>query len=250
MKLAIMQPYFMPYIGYWQLIANTNKFIFFDVVQYNKKSWMNRNRILHPNTEKNYQYISIPIKKHEKGTLISKILINNEEKWRDEIIGKLTFYKKLNAKFYPETINLLDNIFSNTSTTFLDLIISTTESICKYLDLPFEYEIASKIKFDRDIIEGPGDWALSICQSLNAKNYLNPYSGYNIFDEEKYKKNSIDIKFIKSNLTPYNQSYKGDFVPGLSILDLLMFKSKEEIKKIIKSDFKIFSKSELVQLYG
>lgn len=245
MTVAIMQPYLFPYIGYWQLISNTDEFVFFDVVQYNKKSWMNRNRILHPSSPKDFLYISVPIKQHSRGTLISEILINNEENWKNEILGKLTFYKKIKAPYYEDILNLLNEIFSIEYNTFMDLIIQTTKFICNYLDIELKYRIASAINFDKKIIEGPGDWALSICNSLNAQNYVNPYSGYEIFDENKYNKNGIDIKFLKSKLTPYKQSLRKEFMPALSILDLMMFNSKEEVNKILSNDFDLLTKQQL-----
>ena len=240
-----MQPYLFPYMGYWQLISNSDEFIFFDVVQYNKKSWMNRNRILYPDKSKDFQYISIPIKKHSQGTLISDVVLNNDEKWQDKILGQLTVYKKLKAPYYNETIDLIKTIFSKEYESFLSLSIESTEIICNYLDIDLKYQIASDIDFDRDNIEGPGDWALEISKKLKATDYINPHGGYEIFDEDKYNTNGIDIKFLKSNLTPYKQSWREDFQAGLSIIDVLMFKSKEDIKALLYNDFKILSKKEL-----
>jgi len=247
MILAIMQPYLFPYIGYWQLIANSDKFIFFDVVQYNKKSWMNRNRILHPDKSKEFQYISVPIKKNLQGTLISAVTLNNEEKWQEKILGQLTVYKNLKAPYYNETIDLIKNIFSQDYQTLLSLSIQSTKIICQYLDIELKYEIASEIDFDKKIIEGPGDWALSISKELKARQYINPYGGYEIFDEDKYNLNNIDLKFIKSNLTPYKQSFREDFQSGLSIIDVLMFNDINEIKKSSLNDFKKLTKNNLIK---
>lgn len=245
MTLAIMQPYLFPYIGYWQLIANSDEFVFFDVVQYKKRSWMNRNRILHPNASKDFLYISIPIKKHSQGTLISDVVLNNTEKWQDKILGQLTVYKKLKAPFYNETIDLIKTIFSKGYESFLSLSIESTKVICNYLDMDLKYQIASDIDFDRDQIEGPADWALEISKKLKATNYINPHGGYKIFDEDKYNTNDIDIKFLKSNLTPYKQSRRENFTSGLSIIDLLMFQSKEEIQSLLYNDFERLTKKEL-----
>lgn len=242
-----MQPYLFPYIGYWQLIANSDEFIFFDVVQYNKKSWMNRNRILHPDKSKDFQYISIPIRKHLQGTLISDVILNNDEKWQEKILGQLTVYKRLKAPFYNETIDLIKIIFSKNYESFLSLSIESTKTICNYLDIDLKYKVASEIDFNKDTIEGPGDWALSISKKLNAKTYINPYGGYEIFDEEKYNFNGIDLKFLKSNLTPYKQSLREKFEPGLSIIDVMMFNNKEEILRILQNDFKVLRKKDLLK---
>ena len=242
-----MQPYLFPYIGYWQLIANSDEFIFFDVVQYNKKSWMNRNRILHPDKSKDFQYISVPVKKYSKGTSISDVVLNNDEKWQDKILGQLTVYKKLKAPFYDETIKLIKTIFSKNYESLFSLSIESTTIICNYLDIDLKYQIALDIDFDREKIEGPGDWALEISKALKATHYINPYSGYEIFDEDKYNTNGIDIEFLKSNLTPYEQSWREDFQAGLSIIDIMMFKSKDEIKELLLNDYEMWTKEDLIK---
>lgn len=245
MTLAIMQPYLFPYIGYWQLIANSDEFIFFDVVQYNKRSWMNRNRILHPDKPDEFQYISVPIKKHETGTLIKDAHINNDENWKAKILGQLTVYKKLKAPYYKEVIILLNSIFEKEYDSFLSLSIESTKQICAYLDIDLKYQVASDIDFDRTIVKSPGDWALAISKHLEADKYINPPGGYEIFDEDKYIQNNIELKFIKSNLTSYKQSWRKEFMTGLSIMDVLMFNDKNTIRDMLKSDFNICSKKQL-----
>jgi hypothetical protein len=250
MTVAIMQPYLFPYIGYWQLIANSDEFVFFDVVQYNKRSWMNRNRILHPSKTEDFQYISVPIKKHSQGTIIKDVYINNNENWKAKILGQLTVYKKLKAPYYKEVLILINKIFDKEHESFLGLSIESTKQVTKYLDIDFKYQIASDIDFDKSIVEGPGDWALTISKKLKVDNYINPFGGYEIFDEEKYNQNGIDIKFIKSNLTPYKQSWRNEFMAGLSIIDILMFNDKNTIKDMLMNDFNLLSKQDLINLDG
>ena len=247
MTLAIMQPYFFPYIGYWQLIANSDEFIFFDIVQYNKRSWMNRNRILHPDEPSKFQYISIPIRKHKQNTLIKDVIINNNQNWQQTILGQLTVYKKLKAPFYNTTIDLIQNIFSQNYDTFLNLSIESIKHICNYLDIKLKYQMASDIDFDKSTIKYSGDWALAISKTLNANNYINPYGGYEIFNENKYNANNINLKFIKPSFTLYKQSWRKDFIHGLSILDILMFNDKNSCKDMIKNDFQIMSKQQLLE---
>lgn len=245
MTLAIMQPYLFPYIGYWQLIANSDEFVFFDIVQYHKRSWMNRNRILHPNKTKEFQYFLIPITKHKKGTLIKDVVLSNNEKWKENILGKLTVYKELKAPYYDDTIELIKSIFTKEYETFLSLSIESIKMICSYLDIELKYKIASDLNFDRSKIESPDDWALAISKDQKATSYLNPYGGYKIFDEDKYKSNGISLRFIKPNLTPYKQSWRENFTPGLSIIDIMMFNSKDKIKELLSNDFKLLNKKEL-----
>lgn len=248
MTVAIMQPYFLPYIGYWQLIANSDQFIFFDVVQYNKRSWMNRNRILHPDQPDGFQYITIPMQKHSHGTLIKDVCIQNEENWKEKILGQLTVYQKLKAPFYDEVMKLLKKVFEAENEKFLDLIINSTKEICNYIGIKLTYDVASNIAFNKDQIQEAGDWALELSKTLDATHYINPYGGYALFDEDKYNLNGIDIKFIRSNLTPYKQSWRKTFQSGLSIIDVLMFNDKESAREILKNDFCLLSKKTLEQM--
>lgn len=245
MRVGIMQPYAFPYIGYFQLIDCVDEWVFFDVVQYNKKSWMNRNRILHPDVEKETQYISIPIKKHQRGTLIKDVLINNENDWKSDILGKLTVYKQFKANNYNFVVDFIHDIFDKTGDNFLEFSIRSTESICELLNINMQYRVASSLEFDRDMINGPGDWALSIAKHLDAESYVNPYSGYELFDEAKYSDNGIELRFLKSNLSSYNQSLREGFVPALSIIDIMMFREINDIRNMIKNDYRLYEKQQL-----
>lgn len=240
-----MQPYLFPYIGYWQLIDYTDEWVFFDVVQYNKKSWMNRNRILHPDKDKEFQYITVPIKKHKRGTLIKDVCINDDEKWKKKILGQLSIYKKFNAPYYDDVVELTNLVFKKEYLSFLDLVIESVKVTCNYLDINLNYKVASEIDFDQGSVQGPGDWALEISKSQNATQYINPPGGYNIFDENKYSKNGIELLFLKPNLSEYKQSMRENFVSGLSIIDVMMFHSPKEIKKILTCDFTLLNKEDL-----
>ena len=245
-----MQPYFFPYIGYFQLIANTDQFIFFDIVQYNKKSWMNRNRILHPSKPDDFQYISVPIAKHNKGSLIKDVDISHDEKWQNKILGQLTVYKKLKAPFYNEVNQIVREILSKECNTLLDLSIESTRTICDYIGIEFNYEIASRINFDKSSISQPGDWALEISKHKKASEYINPPSGYDIFDENKFLDNNIKLSFLKSSLSPYSQSWRKNFKSGLSVLDLIMFNAIEDSWQIINNDFTVIDAKNIISTGG
>ena len=245
MKLAIMQPYFFPYVGYFQLIANTDQFIFFDIVQYNKRSWMNRNRILHPNKLDDFSYISAPVAKHDNGSLIRDININNDGKWQNKILSQLDVYKKLKAPLYNEVKQVVEEVLSKECNTLLDLSIQSTQAICDYMGIELNYEIASKMNLDIGNVSQPGDWALEISKHKKASEYINPPGGYDIFDEKKFLENNIKLSFLKSSLSPYKQSWLKSFISGLSILDVLMFNNKDELIKLLLNDFNIVSKSEI-----
>ena len=110
MRLGIMQPYFMPYIGYFSLIKHTDLFILFDTVQFIRHGWIERNRVLKQN--EGWQYVKVPlIKDNGRDTVIKDVRINNSENWKERMLSQLQHYKKT-APFYYKVIGLLKDIFS------------------------------------------------------------------------------------------------------------------------------------------
>lgn len=232
MKIAIMQPYFFPYMGYISLIKNTDKFIFLDTVQFIRHGWIERNRILHP--KEGWQYISIPLAKHSQDTKIIDIKVNNSEDWRKKILAQLVHYKK-EAPFYHKTLNVIRNGFNIETDNITDLNANILASIFDYLELPFNYEIFSKMNLKIESANAPDEWALNICKAIgNVDEYWNPIGGLEFFDKNKYEKNNIKIHFLNMKLIPYCQKQNcKNFEPGLSIIDVMMFNSPETIKEML-----------------
>lgn len=241
MKTSIMQPYFFPYIGYWQLIFNSDIWVFFDSPQYNKRSWMNRNKILHSNPESEFQYINVPIKKHNKGEIIKNVQINNNEQWQIKLYGQLSVYKRIKAPYYNNVINLIESILQDEESYFTPLSIKISVAVASYLGLRLEYKISSELDIDYSQVNKPDDWALLITKHLGGNQYINPHGGMDIFSSDKYSKNGIELLFLKPILKEYKQSLR-KFNPGLSIIDILMFNSKEEVVSILKNDFELIKK--------
>lgn len=242
MKIGLMQPYAFPYLGYFQLINHVDKWVVFDDIQYITKGWVNRNRILHPDVKKEWQYFTVPIKKCSRETRIRNIEICDTIEWRRTFHGKLTSYKK-NAPFYAETVEFIDDCISYRSSSLTEWLVHTLESICNYLDIPFDYSIISQKEFNSDKVCHPGQWALEIAESMNAAEYVNPAGGYRIYNESEFKERNIDLNFLQSNLPIYVQR-RGYFVPGLSIIDIMMWNDKKSITKML-ADYKIMNKKHL-----
>ena len=127
MKIGIMQPYAFPYLGYFQLINYVDKWVIFDDIQYISKGWINRNRILHPDLKKEWQYFTVPIKKHSRESRIKDIEINEELEWRDAFLGKLTSYKK-KAPFYKETVEFIGDCVNIESSSLVKWLVNTLKS--------------------------------------------------------------------------------------------------------------------------
>lgn len=231
MKLGIMQPYFFPYIGYISLIKNTDKFILFDVVQFIRHGWIERNRIL--KQDKGWQYISVPLKKHEQTTLIKDIKINNDENWKNKILAQLQHYKK-KSPFYKQTIEVVTEGLNVETDSIVELNFSTLRAVCEYLDIPFNCEIFSEMNLPIESVNAPDEWALNITKALGYSEYWNPPGGMEFFDRTKYEKAGINLKFQQVNVKPYPQRRGPENIEtGLSIIDVMMFNSPEQIKEML-----------------
>jgi hypothetical protein len=230
MKIGIMQPYFFPYLGYISLIKHTDYFILFDDVQFIRHGWIERNRVLKPN--EGWQYIQAPLQKHQRETLIKDIKINNSINWKGRILAQLEHYKK-KAPFYYKTIDLLKKIFENSDEDITALNKYILEGVIDMLGFNRKIDVFSKMNLSIEQINAPDEWALNICKVLgNVDEYWNPPGGKSFFDKSKYTQAGIELRFHSINLTPYNQ-YRPTFEQGLSIIDVLMFNSIDEINKML-----------------
>lgn len=231
MKLVLMQPYFFPYLGYFQLMHLCDQFIVFDTVQYIKKGWINRNRILHPNGGS--AYINVPIHKPHSDTLIKDVLIKNNQLWKEIILNRLQHYY-LGAPNKENVINFMKEIFLDDFDSLSELNTHILKRLCEHLEIKCTITTLSKSHISVEQANSPDEWGLHICKALDAKTYINAPGGITFFDRNKYRNEKIDIKFIKPIFTKYNQN-KEHFEPGLSIIDLLMFNSVEKIQEMLNN---------------
>jgi hypothetical protein len=229
MKLAIMQPYFMPYIGYFQLINSVDKFVIYDNIQYTKKGWINRNRILSNGKDK---LITIPIKKDSD--YLNVVERELSESWgKDKIkmsnVIRSSYFK---APYYQETSELISKCLNNSEVNLFRFIYESIILINDYLEIKTPIVISSTIEADHTLKSQ--DKVLSICKKQNADVYINSIGGVELYDKEVFKQNNIELNFIKSNPLQYKQ-FDNEFVPWLSIIDIMMFNSKEQIKKYLNN---------------
>ncbi len=230
MKIAIMQPYFFPYVGYFSLIKHTEKFILFDTVQFIRHGWIDRNRVLKQND--GWIYVQVPILNKGRDVKIIDLKIDNNQDWKNKIFSQLKHYKKT-APYYFKVIHLLNEIFLFEYDSIVLLNLQILKSICAYLNIENHIEIFSDMNLKIDEVKSPDEWALNICKSLNTiSEYWNPPGGISFFDKLKYNKEGIELKFCSVILKDYNQK-RSNFVNGLSIIDVMMFNSPEEINLML-----------------
>jgi hypothetical protein len=228
-KIAIMQPYFFPYLGYISLIKHTDRFILFDTAQFIRHGWIERNRVLKQG--EGWLYIKVPLVKFEQTTPIKDCYIDNTQDWKQKILAQLAPYKK-NAPYYQETIKVINEVFSKEYQTITQLNKQALISVCNYLGIQPSINVFSEMDLTIDSVNAPDEWALNISKSLEAEEYWNPPGGQEFFSREKYENANIGLFFQKVNLSEYSQK-RETFEPGLSIIDVMMFNSIEDINKML-----------------
>ena len=222
--ISIMQPYFLPYIGYFQLIKATKKFILYDDVQYTKKGWINRNRFI---DEKNkIFYFTINIKKRSEIDLIRNKTITNEwNKNRKKILNKIYFSYK-NCSDFDQKFFLFEKIFLFKSDYLFPIIFNSIKLLTKYLNIDTELLVSSEIISTKSLKKEQKIFA--ICKELNEFNYFNPYSGVDLYSKKKFLEQKINIFFIRKKPFSYKQN-TSIFYDNLSIIDIIMQNNKNDI---------------------
>ena len=227
MKLAIMQPYIFPYIGYFQLINTVDKFVFYDDVNYIKRGWINRNKLLINQEEKLF---TIPVLKASQNKLINEIEIEIDEKWLQKFNTTLEQnYKK--APFFDSTYQLIQDIFSTNHKSIADLAIDSIIKISNHLELTTVFEKSSFNYSDSKGLE-KANRLINITKKNEATTYINPAGGKELYDKAYFKTAGVELLFIQNEITEYDQKI-ADFIGGLSIIDVLMFNSKKEIQNLL-----------------
>lgn len=225
MKVAIMQPYFMPYIGYFQLINAVDKFVLYDDVNYIKGGWINRNRIL-INGKANL--ITVPQLNASSNKYINEVGVNQKSKEYKNLLKTIeTAYKK--APSFNEIFPLITEVLDKTYNSISDIAIDSVKTVASYLDCNTRFYVSSVDFPDTKGLER-AERLIQICHKINGTTYINAIGGKELYCKENFKKSGIDLKFISSLPIQYSQG-KNDFIPWLSIIDVLMWNSKVEVKE-------------------
>lgn len=227
--LGFQQPYFFPYIGYFALLNYVDHYLFFDTPQYERRSWMNRNRILNANGD--FTYISVPLLKASQKTAICDMRIDNSKKWKELLFSQLVIYKK-KAPYYVQTMEFLEDALSPEFTTLSELNVFTIKAVCRYLGIATKTELFSEMNVNYEMVNSPDEWALNVAKAIGYKVYVNTVGGMEFFNKDKYTAAGIELQFFQPQIKPYVQRI-GHFVEGLSIIDVMMFNCVEEIQQML-----------------
>lgn len=240
MKLAIMQPYFFPYLGHFALIAQCEKWVVFDITQYTPKSWMSRNRVLHP--KQGWNYISVPLANSSISIKTAEARILCFDDLAPSLLGKLSHYRK-KAPFYRSVEQLIEEIFSVGTDSLVELNVRALDLVCRYLGIRFDYARASELQLGLPDIDYPGGWAPAISHRLGATEYINPISGRSIFRQADFDAAGVALKFLDFRNFVYRTGCY-EFEEGLSILDVMMWNGPAVIRDAIASHSRIIDAQE------
>lgn len=229
MVLALMQPYFFPYLGYFRLMAAADRFILFDTAQYINRGWVNRNRILHPT--RGWQYITVPVRRHGLRTAIKDVEIATDLPWRARIKGQFDHYRK-RAPYFVETMRLLDSCVATEERAIGRLNRRALSAVSTLLGLPVRVELMSELALDVAPVRQPGEWSLRVAQAVGATVCVVPPGGAYLYDLEAYERSGIELVIQPG--TVYSYGCRGySFEPSLSVLDVLMWRSPDEVRPFL-----------------
>ena len=227
MKVGIMQPYLFPYLGYFQSINAVDKFVLYDDVQYIKRGWINRNNLLC--NKKPHMFVFSIIKDHQYKNINERFYINGFNIEKEKFLNTLkTFYKK--APYFIGIYSLIEKILVYPDNNVSEFNENSLKIMCEYLDIKTQFIKSTDLSKNKEL---KGEYKIiQINKILNSNCYINSIGGIELYLKENFQKENIKLNFIKMKDVNYRQ-FDGEFVSNLSIVDVLMFNSKEEVKKLL-----------------
>jgi len=226
-----MQPYFFPYIGYFQLIAAVDQFVVYDKIKYTKKGWINRNRMLQNGKDVMF---TLPLKNDSDYLDVCERELAVGFK-RDKMLNQFkAAYRR--APYFSQTFPLLEQIMRYDDTNLFSFLHNSIVKTCTHLGIATEIRISSDIAIDHELKNQ--DKVLALCEAVGASTYVNAIGGIDLYSIEAFRGKGIDLKFINSTQFEYPQL--GDtFVPWLSIIDVMMFNPLDTIRGYIATNYEL-----------
>ena len=224
-KIAIMQPYLFPYIGYWQLINAVDEFVLFDDVNFIMRGYINRNILLNGQAH----LFTIPLDKPSQNKLINEVSLKFDEYEKNKFLKMLQCaYKK--APYFEFVYPLLEKVANYDEINLSKYIKYSIINVLSYLGIKRFIRCSSDIQKDNSL--KAQDKIIDICKKENANIYINAIGGQALYSNDDFMNNNLVLKFIKMDEISYKQ-FKNNFVPNLSIIDVLMFNSVEDVNNML-----------------
>ena len=226
-----MQPYFFPYIGYFQLIKSVDLFIVYDNIKYTKKGWINRNRILQNGKDIMF---SLPLKSDSDYLDVCERELSADFN-RDKLLNQINAaYRR--APYFAETFPLVELIVRHEDANLFRFLHHSIVKTCEHLSIMTEIRISSDIAIDHNLKNK--DKVLALCEAVGASTYVNAIGGMELYSKETFREKGIELKFIQSLPFEYPQ-FGDEFVPWLSIIDVMMFNPLDVIQTCISTNYEL-----------
>ncbi|GAA1430123.1 WbqC family protein [Mycobacterium cookii] len=227
-----MQPYFFPHLAHFALIDHVDRWVVMDMTQYTPKTWMNRNRVLHPS--EGPMYLTVPVHGSSFHKLTREIALHDPDAALRSITGKLQHYRRV-APYSRQVVELVERAFSERSDDSLVALDSAALRVtCEYLSIDFNFAICSELGLDLSGIEHTWQWSLRISQQLGATEYLNPVGGAALFRPAEMEAAGIRLRLLDLAPMTYRVAAPFTFVPSLSVLDVLMWNDPKDVTAYIR----------------
>ncbi len=224
-----MQPYFLPYLGYFQLINAVDKFIFFDDTGFIKQGWIHRNNIL---LNRKKHRFTIPIQDVSSFTPIQTTIVSEKPLLWNQKLTRTFRYAYGKAPYFDAVFPLIENILRGAKKRAIsNVAIDSVQMVLTYLGIE-KTILRSSERYDNSLLK-LSERVVDICQREGASGYINAIGGQHFFDREYFEKSLIKLQFLKPNLREYNQNTP-EFVAGLSILDVLMYNEPTTVKAMLE----------------
>jgi hypothetical protein len=231
MRLAIMQPYFLPYLGYFQLIAAVDLFIVYDNIKYAKRGWINRNRMLLNGKDATF---SLPLKRGSDALDVRERELAadfNRDKLLHQFAGA---YRR--APYFEQTLPLVERIIRHEDDNLFGFLHHSLVRTCEHLGITTEIRRSSDVAIDHQLKSQ--DKVLALCAAVGAENYLNAIGGRDLYSFAAFRGRGVELAFIQSNAFEYPQ-FGETFVPWLSIIDVMMFNPLVTVRSRISTDYEL-----------
>ncbi|EKS9916161.1 WbqC family protein [Burkholderia multivorans] len=222
MKAALMQPYFFPYLGYFDLVASSDLFVFYDDAAFSKNSWYNRNRILA--LTKEWEYVRVSVQGAPLGTSVKEIMLSNKSGDLARTNSLLQAYR--HAPYYKEVVDLVNETFASTDDYLVNVAVDSIKRSAAYIGLDCRFTRSSELDYARD--QEAVQKVIGICKSIGATQYVNLSGGRELYDADVFSRSGIELSFTPALDMTYPVS-GFDFVPSLSIIDVLMWCAPQSI---------------------
>ncbi len=232
--VAIHQPYFFPYIGYWQLIHAVDRFVIHDDVNYIKQGWVNRNRLLLNNE---IAYITLPLHQASRSKKIRELTLHTQPDPRDKLARRVAVaYRK--APYFADVYPLIEELICHDANNLSDYLAHQLQTLSRFMGISTEFVVTSR-NYGNDELKAQ-ERVIDMCKREGATTYINSRGGQALYDTNAFRSAGIGLRFLISRPLKYSQ-WGAEFAPDLSIIDVLMFNSIYRVSRDFLGSFDLIA---------